>query len=255
MSRVYPKPPLIEAVCEFRFDPGQEWDWTVPGLFYDRVQEDFPLKRERKNYEVAVGEGPSEDGPSVQGLMSSWLQFVREDKSALIQVGPDLLTVNHLRPYTDWPTFKAMIQRSFEEYQAVAKPKGFRRVGLRYINRLEIPDPSVEIEEYVQAVPKIPDSLPQLFAKWAQQVVIPFEEKNGWLVLQTGSAREEESTESHPFMLDLDFRTLDPQQVSLETAMEWIETAHKVVEESFEACITEKSRALFEESSHDRIQA
>lgn len=255
MGRVYDKPPVIEAVCEFRFEPSQTWDWTVPGLFYAKVQDDFPLKRERTNYQLAVGEGPAEDLASVQGQVSRWMQFVRKDESALIQLGPDLLTVNQLRPYTHWPTFKAMIERALESYRDIAKPKGFRRIGLRYINRLEIPEASIELEDYVEAVPKVPASLPQLFATWAQRVEIPFEKHNGMLALQTGSVREKEPAAAYPFMLDLDFRTLHAEQVALDGAMQWIEKAHEVVEESFEACITDKSRSLFEETRHDRRQA
>src|SRR5215210_1273143 len=30
------RPPLVEAVCEFRFAPTDQWDLTVPGRLYDR---------------------------------------------------------------------------------------------------------------------------------------------------------------------------------------------------------------------------
>lgn len=34
MSPQYPNPPLIEAVCEFRFQADPGWDATVPGRLY-----------------------------------------------------------------------------------------------------------------------------------------------------------------------------------------------------------------------------
>jgi uncharacterized protein (TIGR04255 family) len=37
MGDPYPNPPLIEAICEFRFNPGQTWVWTVPGLIYNEI--------------------------------------------------------------------------------------------------------------------------------------------------------------------------------------------------------------------------
>jgi hypothetical protein len=32
MGKSYAKPPIVEAVCEFRLSPDTEWDLTVPGL-------------------------------------------------------------------------------------------------------------------------------------------------------------------------------------------------------------------------------
>ena len=85
------------------------------------------------------------------------MQFLQEDEGAMVQVGPNLVAVNHLKPYSNWETFKQMIARSLEAYKKVADPQAINRIGLRYINRIEIPDQrKVEIEDYVLAVPQVP---------------------------------------------------------------------------------------------------
>jgi uncharacterized protein (TIGR04255 family) len=175
------------------------------------------------------------------------MQFMREDERALIQVGPDLLAVNHLKPYSDWATFKPMIERALGVYEQIAKPKAISRIGLRYINRLEIPEQQdIEIEHFLLAAPTVPGDIPQTFSRWSQRVEIPLPEANGLLVLQSSSIVEEGQT-NIAFLLDLDFVILQPGAVELDSAMEWVERAHVEVEKAFEACVTSTARELFGE--------
>ena len=44
VSRQYPNPPVIEAVCEFRLPPDSEWDLTVPGLVYEHIRDQVPTE-------------------------------------------------------------------------------------------------------------------------------------------------------------------------------------------------------------------
>lgn len=250
MRRIYKNPPIAEALCDFRFVPGQPWDWTIPGLIYAEVKQEFPAKSQVNPFQIEVSAGTQE--ASVQNVVSNVdrMQFLRQDEGALIQVGPDLMSVHHLKPYSDWETFKQMIARSLNVYRRVAEPQGIYRIGLRYINRLEISEQRVEIEDYLLAVPTVPSKVPQLFGGWSQRVEIPFEHANGMLLLQSGSIREE-GQKGLIFLLDLDFVTLQPELVKLDSAMEWIERAHEQIENTFEECITPVTRRLLgEEAQH-----
>ncbi len=244
MGRLYKNPPLIEALCEFQFEPGQPWDWTIPGLVYDKLKNEYPKKKQQKIIEMEV-RAEQEISQTVKGGIAR-MQFLREDETALVQVGPNLLVVNHLKPYPTWGKFQEMIKNGLAVYRDVASPKAIKRISLRYINRLEIPQSQVRIEDYILAVPNIPEPLPQVFATWIQRVEIPFEDSNGVMVMQSGLIRHEVPN-SIAFLLDLDFITLDIQKVNLDNAMEWVMGAHDEVEKAFEVCITDKTRALMKE--------
>jgi uncharacterized protein (TIGR04255 family) len=181
MGRKYRKSPIIEAVCEFRFDPSSQWDITVPGLVYEAVRNDFPKKR-------AVGV----DITQQQGTNSERVQFLQNDEKVLIQVWPHGLSVNHLRPYPSWTDFQPLIKRGFDAYCKAANPKGIHRIGLRYINRIEIPEEKVKMENYFEFYPFTGSNVPKEY--------------------------------SH-FIVD----------------------AHNHVEETFEACIKNSLREIFEE--------
>ena len=251
MSRVYENPPIVEAVCEFRFQPSQTWDWTIPGLVYDKVKHQFPQKRQQAAVQVELRAEEEKFAQSVRpGVVR--MQFVREDGRALIQVGPNLLSVNHLKPYPKWGVFKHMIHQALEVYWQVTSPQSFRRIGLRYINRIEMPANQVKIEDYLLSVPTVPKAAPQTFAGWAQRVEIPFENMNGMLVLQSGNLHEEGQM-GIVFLLDLDFITLRADRVTSDSAAEWVERAHSEVESTFEACVTDKARELFGDVKGDFV--
>lgn len=48
MVRKYKHPPIVEALCEFQFIPSQPWDITIPGLLYDRINSEFPVKQQKR---------------------------------------------------------------------------------------------------------------------------------------------------------------------------------------------------------------
>ncbi|MBI4613867.1 MAG: TIGR04255 family protein [Planctomycetes bacterium] len=250
MPREYEKPPVVEALCEFQFLPGRPWDWTVPGLFYTRVSPEFPRREQQVVSSFEIRRDAREVAHALDPQIHR-IQFWRSDSTALVQLGRDLLTVNQLQPYPKWETFKQRIASMLEVYRSVAEPKGFQRVALRYINRILVPGDRVEIEDYIQAVPRIPDVLPQVFATWAQRVEVPYEADKGMLVIQAGSGASQDSNRV-VFLLDLGFILTRPEELVVEHAMEWIATAHDRIESAFEACLTEKSRETFSENAHAR---
>ncbi|MBM4429230.1 MAG: TIGR04255 family protein [Chloroflexi bacterium] len=242
MGRIYRNAPIIEAFVEFQF-VSEQWDWTVPGLMYEKLQKSFPKKRQQNVLEVAMQAQAAQIAQRVTGGIAR-MQFVRDDDKALIQVGPDLLAVNYLRPYPDWPTFRGQILEALSMYREIAAPTGLKRMGLRYINRVEIPEPRVELEQYFRIFPTIP--MTEDMSAFLMRVEVRFEAVNGLLVMTMGS-----TPSGHPertlFILDLDFFTVHADRLALESASDWIEAAHTQIEHAFESCITDKARALFQE--------
>jgi len=148
MGSKYKNPPIVEALCEFQFVPSQPWDITISGMLYERIKDEFPLKHQQVGFGVAVQ--PREGGvlePKIE-FGPPRMQFFSNDKTSLVQVGSDLLTINLLRPYPNWEKFKPLILKILEDYINIASPKGFRRVGLRYINKIDFDKPQIELTNY-----------------------------------------------------------------------------------------------------------
>lgn len=247
MPRIYRNPPVLEAVCEIRSASDQQWDWTIPGLIYDKIKGDFPKKRQQSLMEVQVG--TTEEMLLTHGIKPAIgrMQFLNDQESLLVQVGPNIFSINHLKPYTAWANFRSVINDKLHIYVDVAKPQRLERIGLRYVNRIEMSADQVELDDYFTIMPRVPPLLPQVFESFMQQVVVHYEDPPSSLRIILGQA-ESKSPESIAVILDLDFFTTAAQRVDLDEVLSWLDYAHAEIEKTFDACFTERThKEIFQE--------
>jgi hypothetical protein len=229
VSKKYKKSPIVEAVCEFQFEEDSHWDSTIPGRVYEKVRSTFPILRQTERVTVSISATPEEFGPKFGTL--SLMQFLRKDEKALIQIGTHLLSVNVLKPYPSWQKFLPLIKR-----------------GLRYINHVEVPNHDIKLDDYFEFRPYIGQGLPQDYGTFALGIQMPYENSRDVLNLQLASLPNQiSSSENGAVLLSLDYLILKPGEISLEDAFQWVEVAHRHIEDAFEACITQKLRHLFKE--------
>jgi len=244
LRRRYKKPPIAEAVSEFQFRGASEWDWTILGLVYQEIKGEFPKKRQEKAFEINIAPQEGKIERSVGGSLSK-MQFLREDGTAMVQVGPDLLGINVLPPYPGWEAFKALIHRQFDVYCRIAHPIGFKRIGLRFINKIVFPSKEIETTDYFHYYPRLPGELEQRHGPFAMRVFHTYEEERDVLNLQIGNLKPEDG--NLIVALDLDYYLAQPDKLELSKGLEWVSAAHEKIENMFEACITDRTRGLFEE--------
>jgi uncharacterized protein (TIGR04255 family) len=246
VSRKYKKSPIVEAVCEFQFEEGSSWDLAIPGLVYEKLRNTFPKRRQAERVTVSISGSPEEIGPQFGTL--SLMQFIRNDEKALVQVGTQLLAVSVLKPYPSWPKFLPLIRKGFKAYSDVVVPTGIRRIGLRYINHIEIPGQGIRLEDYFEFRPYVGQNLRQDFGTFSLGIQIPYEESRDILNLQLASLpRHNSQSDNATIILSLDYFLLKSGEVALEEAFKWLDVAHQRIEDAFEACITQKLRHLFKE--------
>lgn len=230
------RPPLVEAICEFRFEPSEQWDLTVPGRLYDLIQDEFPHREQVQGFgfSLHVGEGASAPVPTVQGGLDRVL-MAREDGSVLVQTGPHLLVVNHRLPYPGWEDFRTRIGTVLKTYLELV-PSSFERVGLRYINQIPLPRAEgLEIGSLITLDPPIPSEMERPLANFYQRYELRHDDPVGILIHQTGMQLTQES--DTVLMLDLDFGSLPEARPGIEEAEAWLISAHDRIEEAFRASV------------------
>jgi uncharacterized protein (TIGR04255 family) len=238
----YQNPPFIEAVCEFRLPPDSKWDLTVPGLIYERVSGTFPNKEQQAIQEIEIK--PTVKGLEQQVRTEDRVLFFSSDRKTVIQVGPAVLAINALKPYPSWESFKPRIEEAFAALTGVVNVRGFQRIGLRYINVVEIPGKLVRLEDYFDFYPFLGSNLPQDLAGFLVGCVLPFLGGRDLCRLQISNAVPGRA-DVNAFLLDLDYYLATPQAVRMTEALDWIENAHQQVESVFEGCLTESLRKIF----------
>ena len=248
MSKKYLKPPIIEALCEFQFGSDSPWDLTMPGLIYDKLRRQGFVKRQQaKHFAVNFLQEPEGVQQQVQSI--DRIKFLRDDERVMVQVGRNLLAINHLAPYSSWQEFRPCVEIGFNAYREVAEPKAIHRVGVRYINRIEIPglkgDESIELKDYFESYPYLSKRLPD-FNAFNVQVILPYETGRDIMRLQL-AASDDGPPNTLVAILDLDYFLAEPGALGLDKALQWVDNAHLRVEEVFENSIKEALREIFQE--------
>jgi uncharacterized protein (TIGR04255 family) len=232
MGETLSRPPLIEALCEFRFDDSSAWDWTIPGLLYEELRGEFP---ERSEVKSLILKAPSAENPLPQAVTApERVQFRRSDGSMIVQVGPHLLVINHLPQYSSWELFLEKIREVYRRYSHVAGPPRLQRIGLRYINRFDL-KANEGVSSIVTTCPSLLGALSRPVHSFYQRYDLEHDKPKGLLVHQSGKREIEGST---ALMLDIDFGSTDVAQIESEDNLtRWLNDAHDRVYDAFVASI------------------
>jgi len=245
MGKRYKNPPIVEVVCEFLLTQDTSWDLTVPGVFYERVRDEFPHREQRVSQEVDLVQEP-------QGLRQILrtteriLLFTR-DRKFLIQLGPRLMVINALKPYPGWEEFRPRIQKAWEELKRTVEIRGLERISLRYINRIEFDEKEINLKDYFEFYPVLGPRLPQGMEAFIAGAEFSYEKGRDHCRVQLVSAPE--TGDKKVVILDIHYFLAQLRSIEAPEMLPWIEGAHDRVEDVFEGCITDRLRERFEEIS------
>jgi len=235
----YKKPPLTEALCEFRFKETGIPSNIILGKLYEKIEQDFPTVETHKSIGVQAGEKV----PSPAIVMEERTRFVSKDRARLIQIGSGLLVANQLEPYKDYQAFREFIQETIDVYREVAKPKGLLSIGLRYINRIEMA-PNQSLDEIFHIGFRIPEDFQSSPDPYLLRMEFVYCGKRDKLVVILATAAPHEDSPS-AVMLDFNYALVEPDEIS-DRLLEWMDEAHEKIEDAFHACITESTLNTFE---------
>ncbi|MGB9701055.1 MAG: TIGR04255 family protein [Thermodesulfobacteriota bacterium] len=223
--------PLIEALCEFKFDPSSPWDWTLPGRLYNQIAYEFPERSQVEEAEVHIQLGSG--NPPLSQIIKGpdRVQMKRLDGSAMVQIGPHLLAINYLRLYPNWETFRELILNIFDEYIKLCGDYKLQRIGLRYINQIPFTGDGGGLESLIRVVPPLKGILEQPLIGFYQRYEFIFSSPKGNLIHQTGIRK----TDQGPvLMLDLDFGSMELKEFVNKLSVEkWLNEAHDIIYQSF----------------------
>lgn len=251
--REYRNPPIDEAICEFRFEPDQDWNLTIPGRLQTELGGEYVGKpREQKVMEVGFSSSGNQP-PSIQfGEGIARVQLATVNGIRTVGIGQDVLSIHMLRPYHDpnhslprgsgWTEFYDRIEEALTAYWVVAAPKGVNRVGIRYINRLTIPRVPVSVDDYLRCALPTVKGLPETLSTFFSRVEYVYGD-DVRLILSQGSI--DEPSGRGGFLLDLDV-ICQTNCIGSTDALAKADDLHTREGIAFEALITDKARELFD---------
>ena len=250
--RRYRNSPIDEALCEFGFAPGVDWDPTIPGKLQAELGDEYSGKsREQRAVKVGlqVQRGKPADFQYDEGLAK--VQLFSKPGTRMVGVGPGVLSIHMLRPYQDpadfekggWEEFRPRIVDALGAYRKVASPSGVNRVAVRYINKILVPLASVRVEDYLKCAYLEIDGLPQDYGHFISRVEYIYDDGTR-LVLSYGLFST--SPKGVECLLDLDVIWQSGTLFDWEESLKIADDLHERAGSAFEAVITDKARELFD---------
>jgi uncharacterized protein (TIGR04255 family) len=239
MSQPYKRPPITEAVVEVRIDAGV----TMPRVerVRDKLLESYPLPVQTL---IAANVELREDTPRVQQQLQGY-RLTAADGAGLVSVGPNFIATSRLAPYEGWESFIATARRNWEVWKRRVGWQKIVRIGVRYINRIDIPtsDP-VNIDDYLTFTIRGPSlDLPPM-TSFAINEVRPLGKDQCELILNA-SYVPSPLVKTTSFLLDLDIsREVDLPQND-EGLWGFVDRIRGHKNFVFEGCITDRARELF----------
>jgi len=240
----YPNAPITEAVIEIKFTT--PLDSTDVDKVSDKFSSDYPQHQNVQAFNVNLTlPGSQPDAPTAEFDRAVGHRRASVDMTELLLIWRSAFVISQLAPYPGWDSF---LQRFVRDWTAWKRVMGFReisRIGVRYVNRIDIPvsGPIVEHEMFLNVYPKVPDIFGP-FGAYAVQAVLPIGEIGCKLTLNS-AAVPSPILDHASFLFDQDIaKEIDPPQ-SDEAIYDLLNKIRVQKNKVFEACITDRARELF----------
>lgn len=235
----YKRPPIVEAVIEIRLEQPLSRD-EVDKLL-TRFKPDYPFSGPHPLYEVAldVAERRADFQEEIRYKLAS------PDQADVLLVATTHISCARLAPCIGWDALRARAERDWATWKRVVGYRKIQRVGVRYINRIDIPvatGETVKIETYLRVYPETGGM--RTLTGYAMQLSGPLGEDNCGLVVNS-SLVPSPLVDHVSVTLDIDVsREGDvPQRDDEMWAL--IDRIRIYKNHVFEASVTDKARELF----------
>jgi uncharacterized protein (TIGR04255 family) len=244
----YTKPPIIEAVIEFQFTG--DYDEGARAKIVRKLKKRYPVAESIQ--EITLEAGPTGANQSVRTI---GLKLSSQDRSECVTLissvpptpiagaepRPAAFAVSQLAPYCGWNSF---CQRFSEDWAIVEKVIGKRkllRIGVRFINRIDIYGEIDDPQHWVLAGPTLPAQFarPKVFNMHA---VVPIDSAQVNLLVGTVPSPLPHCSS---IVLDIDIYTTDVISDQTAERLEILNNFRSKKNWIFESCITDAARELF----------
>lgn len=247
----YSRSPITEAILDFQLEYLVSPTLDSLSSCGDEIPDEYP---ERTPLQTSVSEfviDPQAGNSARIKDFPAGFAFLSESKQRIFQAKTDGFTFNHVSTapgtYPGWFVFRLEAEKVWGIYKKICRPNRVRRIGLRYINRIDLdttgPASIVKIQDFFRTYLELSSDLPQTMGGFFMQVVVPIPELRSAVAI-TKTQVKSPKPEVVSIILDLDlFRTEDIPNDETEF---WslIDSMRFKKNEVFEACITDKLREV-----------
>ena len=166
-------------------------------------------------------------------------------KDKIVHARLDAFGFSRLKPYVSWKDFCGQARALWDHFVEIALADRVTRVGLRYINRIELPLPLTDFNDYILTRPNIAPGLPSTVTTYALQMVLQDVQPGCGVTINQGLDPSGATAEMLPLIFDIDAFTDVDLAADDEGVWKLVERLRLVKNEVFFKSLTEKAKELF----------
>ncbi len=191
---------------------------------------------------------PGAAQPNIQ--VKSGLQrvvFGNEDGSQLLIVGANDISAHGLAPYEGWESLLNRLVNGLELLRDHLKRPEFTTLGVRYINRVVIPEPQFRFEDYLTLGFVGPPGLPPNVQSFFDRIETVYPDGRTRVAFTWATTEAEPGTAA--FVLDFDFNMncAEGEVLSVTQVREGLQELKQKETAAFESMLQDSLRETFRE--------
>jgi len=237
----YKRPPITEAVIGINFQT--PIDSEILTSVSKKFSSHYPQNQDISNFDISLEISEATPEPVTQLKKVQGYRLSNHDMTQLLVLWPNAFFTSQLAPYTGWDDFFARFERDWKIWKRHIGFNTISRIGVRYINRIDVPqERKIILEDYLNIFPTVPEFLGSINA-YGVQVNTALADIKCNLLLNSGAVPSPIfGTQS--FLVDIDISQDAPPQ-SDNDIFELLRLIRDRKNSLFEACVTDKARELF----------
>lgn len=253
--------PIVEAVIEIRARAESNWEEASVGGRLRDLLPDFPNHQVVKGFSVTVpfafipepGKEAELVTPDAYPLPPSgpvrhdhgWLglRLVSSDGLRIGTFTRDAFSFSRLKPYPNWQTFSDEALRLWTAHRQISGVSQIHRLGVRFINRLEVPVADLAFDDYFVGLGTPPAELPTTAFMYRNSFAVPGE-PYGLNLVRTFQPPSTEGALALSLILDIDAFLSDSIPVEADSIPSHLDRLRTLKNQMFFGSLTEKALQL-----------
>jgi uncharacterized protein (TIGR04255 family) len=237
----YARAPITEATIELRVIAVEGMNIArledLQRRLRDQYPESHPIYQQQITLPITDSSGPLEKSEQIG------FRLLSADKQRVAHIQLASCAFSWLYPYDRWEPFRDAARELWSVYRQALRPAEITRIAVRYINRLDVPLPSIEVKDYLRTVPEVSADLPQTLISYFMQLVIPHPEA-GAVAMINQALVPPQAPGTTSLILDIDLYRDQDVPSDDETVWALFERLREGKNKIFQACLTPQTEAL-----------
>lgn len=203
------RPPIIEALIDIRFQGSGAFTIEAAKEFALQSKAEGDAVQERYSFEseIQIGESETPPKPAKHELEAV---IIRSESGKVAQFRRSGFTVSLIKAYEKWEDLEAHARAVFDPYVAASRPLAITRIATRFINLIEVPESTFDLDDFLEAGPSIPANSFDHVREFSHRAVFGTAKEGPMGILNVGTHKSGPG-QSSGLLIDVDCFFVDAQ--------------------------------------------